>query len=187
MGPLKRQMACRALFNRRVYQTRGSPNLLNKRENSSYFKGLLAAMEIEGSALMERQFPQEWQIDAGLTRKVVVDGVCMLIRLVGQFEQRQREIRRDRHVEFGCAEGRNGDGTVADAARDLLPANSQFRVQPANRQRTVVRIFNVELNGEILLQQISAAHLDADDGDVRPRKFGRDQRTAAEETQRDGQ
>ena len=59
----------------------------------------MAAMEIEGSALTERQFPQEWQIDAGLTRKVVVDGVCMLIRLVGQFQQRQREIRRDRH---GC-------------------------------------------------------------------------------------
>ena len=111
----------------------------------------------------------------------------MLIRLVGQFQQRQREIRRDRQVEFRCAEGGNGDGTVTDAARDLLPAHSQFRVQPANRQRTIVRIFNVELNGEILLQQISAAHLDADDGDVRPRKFWRDQRAAAEETEGDGQ
>jgi hypothetical protein len=136
---------------------------------------------------MERQFPQEWQIDAGLTRKLVVNGIRVLIRLVGQFQQRQREVRRDRHVEFRRAEGRNDDGTVADAARDLLPTHSQFRVQPANRQRTVVRIFNVELNGEILLQQISAAHLDADDGDVRPRKFGRDQRATVEETQGDGQ
>jgi len=144
-------------------------------------------MEIERSALMERQFPQEWQIDAGLARQVVVNGVRMLIRFVGQFQQRQREVRRDRHVEFRCAEGRNDDGTVTDAARDLLPAHGQFRVQPANRQRTIVGIFNVELNGEILLQQIAAAHLDADDGDVRPRKFWRDQRAAAEETEGDGQ
>ena len=136
---------------------------------------------------MEWQIPQEWQVDAGLARQVVVNGVRVLIRFVGQFQQRQGEVRRNRHVEFRCAEGRNDDGAVTDAARDLLPAHSQFRVQPANRQRTIVRIFNVELNGEILLQQISAAHLDADDGDVRPRKFGRDQRAAAEETEGDGQ
>ncbi|HMI73160.1 MAG TPA: hypothetical protein VK495_00560, partial [Steroidobacteraceae bacterium] len=107
MGPLKRQMACRVLFDRQVYQTSGRPSLFNARENISYFKWLQAAMEIERSALMERQFPQEWQIDAGLARQVVVNGVRMLIRFVGQFQQRQREVRRDRHVEFRCAEGRN--------------------------------------------------------------------------------
>jgi hypothetical protein len=111
----------------------------------------------------------------------------VLICFVGQFKERQRQVRRDSHVEFGLAVGRNDDGTVADAARDLLPAHTQFRVQPANRQRTIVRIFNVELNGEVLLQQISAAHLDADNGDIRPREFGRDQGAAAEETQGDGQ
>jgi len=140
-------------------------------------------MERERAALMEWQLVQEGQIDACLTRKVVVDGVRVLIRFVGQLQQRQRQVRSDCHVEFGCAEGGNDDGTVADAARDLLPAHIQFRVQPANRQRTIVRIFNVELNGEILLQQISAAQLDADDGDIRPCKFGREQRAAAEESE----
>ena len=180
MGPLKRRMTGRALFNGQVYQTLGGPKPRSRHENTSDFKWLLSTPELERPALAERQIPQEWQIDAGRTREVVVNRIRMLICFVGQFQERQRQVRRDRHVEFGRAEGRNDDGTVADAARDLLPAHIQFRVQPANRQRTIVRIFNVELNGEALLQQISAAHLDADHGDVRPREFGRDQGAAAE-------
>ena len=59
------------------------------------------------------------------------------------------------------------NGAVADAARDLLPADVEFRVQAADRQRAVIGILNVELDRKILLQQIAAAHFDAHHGDVR--------------------
>jgi hypothetical protein len=180
-------MTRRALFNRQVYQTSGWLKPFGGAENPSYFKWLLAATEFERAALMERQVAQEGQIDAGRTRKVIVNRVGMLIGLVVQFEERQGEVRRDGHVEIGFAHGRDNDGTVAGAARDLLPAHIQLRVQPVNRQRTIVRVLNIELNGEVLLQQISAAHLDADDGDVWPCEFGREHRAAAEETEDDGQ
>ena len=81
----------------------------------------------------------------------------MLIGPVGEFEQRQGQIGGNRQVEFGFTRGGNHDGTVADAARDLFPADIQFRVQPVNRQRPIVRILNVEFDREILLQEISAA------------------------------
>jgi hypothetical protein len=111
----------------------------------------------------------------------------MLIGLIGEFEQRQGEIGRDRHVEFGFAECGHDDGMITDAARDLLAAHVQFRVQAAHWKCAVVGILNVELDCETLLQEIPAAHLDADDGHVRPRIFGCDQRAAAEETESGGQ
>jgi hypothetical protein len=136
---------------------------------------------------MERQIAQERQVDAGRAGKCVVDRVAMLIRLVGQYAQRQGEVGGDGHVEFRFAEGGNDNGTVADAARDLFPTHRQFRMQPANRQRPIVRILNIELHGKALLQQISAAHLDTDDRDVRPRELRRQRAAAQDETQGDGQ
>jgi len=124
---------------------------------------------------MKRQASQKRQIDAGLAREVVVDRIGMLIGLIGEFKQCQGEIGGDRHVELGVAECGHHDGTVADAPRDLLAAHIQFRVQAAHRKRPVVGILNVELDRETLLQKIPAAHFDADDRDIGPRKFWRDQ------------
>lgn len=99
----------------------------------------------------------------------------MLIGLIGESEQRQGEIGGDRHVEFGIAECGNDDGTIADAARNLLAAHVQFRVQAAHWKCAVVGILNVELDRETLLQEIPTAHFDADDRDIGPRKFRRNQ------------
>ena len=109
---------------------------------------------------MKRQISQKGQIDAGRAGEVIVNRVRVLIGPVGKFEQGQGEIGGDRHVEFGFTESGNHDGPVAGAARDLLPADVQFRMQPAHRQRAVVRILNVELDREILLQEIAAAQLE---------------------------
>ena len=103
----------------------------------------------------------------------------MLIGLIGKLEQRQGEIGGDRHVEFGVAECGNNDGVIADTARDLLAADVQLRMQAVHRKRTIVGILNVELDRETLLQKIPSTDLDADDCDIGPRKFWRDQRTAA--------
>jgi hypothetical protein len=103
----------------------------------------------------------------------------MLIGSVREFEQRQGEIGADRQVEFGFTEGGNHHSSVADTARNLLSAHIQFRVQPANRQRAVVGILDVELDCEILLQEIAAAQRNAGHRDIGPVEFGRQQRTSA--------
>jgi hypothetical protein len=104
----------------------------------------------------------------------------VLIGPFGEFEQRQREIGGDRQVEFGFTEGGNDDGSITGAARDQFPADMQFRVQPLNRDRAVVRILNVELDREILLQEIAAAQRDVDHRDIGPVEFGRNQRASAQ-------
>jgi hypothetical protein len=103
----------------------------------------------------------------------------MLIGPVGEFEQGQGKISGDGQVEFGFTEGGNQDGTVADAARDLLAAYIQFCVHAAHRQRAVVGILNVEPDREILLQQVAASQRDAADRDIGPVEFGCHQRTSA--------
>jgi len=129
---------------------------------------------------MKRQVSQKRQIDAGCAGELVVNGVRVLIGPVGEFEQGQGQIGGNRQVEFGFTQGRNHDGTVADTARDLFPADIQFRVQPVNRQRAIVRILNVEFDREVLLQEISAAQLNAQHRDIGPVEFGRHQGTRAQ-------
>ena len=129
---------------------------------------------------MKRQISQKRQVDAGCTGEVIVNGVRVLIGPVGELEQGQGEIGGNTHVEFGFTEGGDDDGTVAGAARDLLPADIQFRVQPVNRKRAIVRILNVEFDREILLQEISAAQLNADHRDIGPVEFWRHQGTRAQ-------
>ena len=179
MRPLQRQLLCRAV----VWEL-SLPDPPDQRsaalgKKSHYFNELLTHREFEGAGLMKRQISQKRQVDAGCAGEVIVNRVRMLIGSVGEFEQRQSKIGGNGQIEFGFTEGGNHDGTVADATRDLLPAYIQFRMQAVHRQRTVIGILNVEPDRKILLQQIPATQLDAEQRDIGPVEFGRHQRTSA--------
>ena len=88
---------------------------------------------------MKREVSQKRQVDAGCAGEVIVNRVRVLIGLAGKLAQGQGEIGGDGHVEFGFTKRGNHDGTVADAARDLLPADTQVRRAarvPAARDRS---------------------------------------------------
>jgi hypothetical protein len=179
MRPLQRQLPCRAVVWELSLPDPPGRRSLVLGKKSHYFNELLTYREFECAGLMKRQISQKRQIDADCAGEVIVNRVRVLIGPVGEFEQRQRKIGGNGQVEFGLTEGGNHDGAVADAARDLLPAHIQFRVQPVHRQRAVIGILNVELDRKILLQQIPAAQLNANQRDIGPVEFGRHQRTSA--------
>jgi hypothetical protein len=92
---------------------------------------------------MKRKISQKRQVDAGCAGEIIVNEVRVRIGSVSEFEQGQGQIGGNRQVEFGFTHRGDHDGAVADAASDQFAVNIQFRVQPANWKRTVVRILNV--------------------------------------------
>ena len=126
---------------------------------------------------MKRQLMHEGQIEAGRAADVVVDRIGVLIHLVGELEQRERHVGSDGHVELRIAERRNHECLVVRAAGDFLAARAQAQVQAADGQRSVVRVSYAELDREVLLQQVAAAHFDRHHGHGGSIEFGRHGRT----------